>query len=139
MRTSKTYDSIPGVYAGTSLGVCLNSSDPSVGTPSINQKRVWDQSVSASTAAADSRTGGSRTANSDLGGVGDPCVRDAERRAAFAQLAGLFHGLGTSAVLLNDAKGATLIDPRRKAKGGLASTTTERTRAHDGQRDEYQR
>ena len=55
MGASETYDIIPGVYAGTSLGVCLGSSDPSVGTPSINHKRVWDQSVSVFTAAADSR------------------------------------------------------------------------------------
>ena len=138
MGKSETDESIPGVYAGTSLGVCLGSSDPSVGTPSINQKRVWDQSVSAFTAAADSRTGSGRTANSDLSGVGESCVCDAERRAAFAQLAGLFHGLETSAVLLKNAKGVTLVDPPRKAKGGLAGATTEMVRVH-GQRDEYQR
>ena len=95
----------------------------------------------------DARTGCGRTANSDLGSVAEVVVCDAERPAtAFAQLAGLFHGLETSAVLLKNAKGATLVDPPRKAKRGLAGATTEMAgattemiRVHGRQRDEYQR
>ena len=88
---------------------------------------------------SDPHTTGWRAANSDLGGVGDPSVRDAERHATFSELTGLFHGLCTSAVLLNDVEGPTLIDLRRKAKSNLASTTTERTRVHGSQGDQDQR
>ena len=87
----------------------------------------------------DARTGCGRIANSDLGGVAaEVGVCDGERPAtAFAQLSGLFHGLETSAVLLKNFKGATLVDPPRKAEGGLAGAMTEMIRVHS-QRDEYQ-
>lgn len=89
--------------------------------------------------AADLRTGCRRFANSHLDGVEDHGVCSAGRRAAFAGLSYLFHGLGTSTVHLSNVLGVMLIDIRRNAQSGLASTTSERSRVHGGQRDEYQR
>lgn len=139
--TSDTYNSFPSVLTATSLDVRLGSSDPSVGASSVNQKRVCNQSVPASTTATDTHTGCWRTPNINLSSVSYLVVCDGESGAAFnfAETGRLLHGLGTSAVLLNYAEDATLLNCRRKTKGGLAATTIERTRVHGGQRDQYQR
>ena len=82
-----------------------------------------------------------RVTNADIGGVTDHGVCDAERRAisTFSELTSLLHSLCTSAVLLNDVEGSTLIDLRCKAKSSLAGTTTSRTCVHGSQGDEDQR
>jgi len=82
---------------------------------------------------------GWRAANSDLGSIGDPGVCDTQRRATFSELTSLFHGLCANLVLLNNAEGSALIDPRRKAKSSLASATIERTCVHGSQSDKDQR
>jgi hypothetical protein len=90
---------------------------------------------------SDPHTIGWRVANADVGGVGDPAVYDAERlwRATLSELTSLFHVLCTSAVLLNDVEGSMGIEFRRKAKGSLAGTTTDRICVHGSQGDEDQR
>ena len=91
-----------------------------------------------SVVTSDPHTTGWRVVNSDLGGVGDPSVCDAERRATFSELTSLFHGLCAGTVLLGNVEDPTLIDLRRKAKSNLASTTTERTCVHGSQGDQDQ-
>lgn len=36
VNVSKTYDGVSSVFASASLGVCLGSSEPSIGASSIN-------------------------------------------------------------------------------------------------------
>ena len=90
---------------------------------------------------SDPHTIARRVANADIGGVGDHGVCDVERRATstFSELTSVFHGLCTSAVLLNDVGGSTPIDLRCKAKSSLAGTTTDRICVHGSQGDEGQR
>lgn len=138
-RTSETYNSISGVTTAAGWSVRLICSHERVGASGINHKRVCDQSVSASTMAADPRTVCCRSTNSNLSSVRHYGVCDADGPAAFAKLGSLFHGLGTSAVHVNKAHVAKCIDLPRKANGGLAATMTGRTRIHGGQHDKYQR
>ena len=90
---------------------------------------------------SDPHTIARRAANADVSGVVDHGVCDVERRATstFSELASPFHGLCTSAVLLNYVEGSTPIDLRCKAKSSLAGTTTDRICVHDSQGDEGQR
>lgn len=40
---NKTHNGVSSIFASASLGICLGSPDPSVGAPSINEKRVYNR------------------------------------------------------------------------------------------------
>jgi hypothetical protein len=130
VREWETYNGVPSVFTGASLGICLGSSDPSVGASRINEKRVYNRLARVPGSATDPPTICCRIAYSNLGGVDNHGVRDGNRRDAFSRMTSVFESLGTSAVLLDNVERAAFIDPRSKAESSLAGATTEGTRVH---------
>ena len=128
---NKTYNGVSSIFASASLGICLGSPDPSVGAPSINEKRVYNRLASISGSVNGSHTMSCRTANSNLSGVSHSGVRDAESLAVSPPMISTFESLYTSAVLFDNVERTTLVNPRGKAESKLPCAATDGARIYN--------
>lgn len=126
MNASETYNAVSSVFTCPGWDVWFGSSDPSIGAPSINYKRVYNHLVHVPGSANDKRTINCGAANPNLSGVPDSGICNVERDAPGPsdQLVRALEDADAGSIVLDEFEHAALVYPHVQSESSLAGATT---------------